>query len=42
MYKKGTKVTANVYDINSFHIRFFIKQDIKFFINDNFKIQNII
>ena len=42
MYKKGTKVTENVYDINDFHIRFFTKQDIKFFINDNFKIQNLI
>lgn len=42
MYKKGTKVMENIYDINGFHIRFFTKQDIKFFVNDNFKIQNII
>lgn len=42
MYKKGTKVTENIYDINNFQIRFFTKEDIKFFVNDNFKIQNII
>ncbi|HET8856086.1 MAG TPA: class I SAM-dependent methyltransferase [Nitrososphaeraceae archaeon] len=42
IYKKGTKVMENIYDINGFHIRFFTKQDIKFFVNDNFKIQNII
>jgi SAM-dependent methyltransferase len=42
MYKKGTKIAENIYDINGFQIRFFTKQDIKFFINDNFKIQNII
>ncbi len=41
-YKKGTKAAENIYDINGFQIRFFTKQDIKFFINDNFKIQNII
>jgi SAM-dependent methyltransferase len=42
MYKKGTKIAENIYDIYSFHIRFFTKLDIKLFINDNFKIQNII
>jgi len=42
IYKKGTKVMENIYDINGFQIRFFTKQDIKFFVNDNFKIQNII
>jgi ubiquinone/menaquinone biosynthesis C-methylase UbiE len=42
MYRKGTKIMENVYDINGFKIRFFTKQDIKFFVNDNFKIQNII
>ena len=42
MYKKGTKIAENIYDINGFQIRFFTKQDIKFFINGNFKIQNII
>ena len=42
MYKKGTKVAENIYDINGFQIRFFTKQDIKFFINENFEIQNII
>ena len=42
MYKKGTKVTENIYDINGFQIRFFTKQDITFFMNDIFKIQNII
>ena len=31
----------NIYDINSFKIKFFTKQDIKFFVNDNFKLQNI-
>lgn len=33
MYKKGTKIAENVYDINGFHIRFFTKQDINFFVN---------
>jgi ubiquinone/menaquinone biosynthesis C-methylase UbiE len=42
MYKKGTKIAENVYDINGFHIRFFTKQDIKFFVNGNFEIQKII
>jgi SAM-dependent methyltransferase len=42
MYRKGTKVMENIYDINGFKIRFFTKQDIKFFVNDNFKLQNII
>ncbi|MGE5635147.1 MAG: class I SAM-dependent methyltransferase [Deltaproteobacteria bacterium] len=42
MYKKGTKIAEDVYDINGFQIRFFTKQDIKFFMNGNFKIQNII
>ena len=41
MYKKGTKVMENVYDINGFWIRFFTKQDIKYFVIYNFKIQNI-
>ena len=41
MYKKGTKVMENIYDINGFHIRFFTKQDIKFFVNGNFEIQKI-
>jgi SAM-dependent methyltransferase len=42
MYKKGTKLSGSIYDINGFQIRFFTKEDIKFFVNDNFKIQNII
>jgi ubiquinone/menaquinone biosynthesis C-methylase UbiE len=42
MHKKGTKVTENIYDINGFQIRFFTKEDVKFFMNDNFKIKNII
>jgi SAM-dependent methyltransferase len=42
MYRKGTKVMENVYDINGFRIRFFTKEDIKYFVNDNFKIQSII
>jgi hypothetical protein len=42
MYKKGTKLSWSIYDINGFQIRFFTKEDIKFFVNDNFKIQNII
>lgn len=42
MYKKGTKVSGSIYDINGFQIRFFTKEDIEFFVNDNFKIQNII
>jgi hypothetical protein len=42
MYKKGTKIVENVYDINGFHITFFTKQDIKFFVNGNFGIQKII
>jgi SAM-dependent methyltransferase len=42
MYKKGTKIAENVYDINGFHIRFFTKQDINFFVNGNFEIQKII
>jgi hypothetical protein len=42
MYKKGTKIAENIYDINGFHIRFFTKQDIKFFVNGNFEIQKII
>ena len=39
MYKKGTKITENIYDINGFQIRFFTTEDIKFFTNDNFIIQ---
>ena len=42
MYKKGTKITENIYDINGFQIRFFTKQDIKFFVNGNFEIRKII
>ena len=42
IYKKGTKVSGSIYGINGFQIRFFTKEDIKFFVNDNFKIQNII
>jgi SAM-dependent methyltransferase len=42
IYKKGTKVTENIYDINGFQIRFFTKENIKIFMNDNFIIQNII
>jgi hypothetical protein len=42
MYKKGTKVIENIYNINGFQLRFFTKQDIELFIRDNFKIQNII
>ena len=42
MYKKGTKVTENIYDINGFRIRFFTKQDIKFFMKDKFEIIKII
>jgi hypothetical protein len=42
MYKKGTKITENIYDINGFQIRFFTKEDIKFFTKGNFKNQNII
>src|SRR5918994_38206 len=42
MYKKGTKVSGSIYDINGFQIRFFTKEDIKYFVNNNFKIQNII
>jgi hypothetical protein len=42
MYKKGTKITDNIYDIDGFQIRFFTKKDIKFFLNDNFQIRNII
>ena len=42
MYKKGTKIAENIYDIDDFHILFFTKEDIKFFINDNFEIQKII
>lgn len=41
MSKKGTKIGENTYDINDFQIGFFTKEDIKFFVNDNFKIQNI-
>jgi SAM-dependent methyltransferase len=42
MYKKGTKIAENVYDINGFQIRFFTKQDIKFFMKDKFEILKII
>jgi SAM-dependent methyltransferase len=42
MYKKGIEIAENIYDINSFQIRFFTKEDIKFFVNSNFKIQKII
>ncbi len=42
MYQKGTKIAENVYDINGFHIRFFTKQDLTFFVNGNFEIQKII
>ena len=42
MYRKGTKTAENIYDINGFQIRFFTIHDINFFINNNFKIQNII
>jgi ubiquinone/menaquinone biosynthesis C-methylase UbiE len=41
MYKKGTKITENIYDINGFQIRFFTKLDIEFFVNDMFNIQSI-
>jgi ubiquinone/menaquinone biosynthesis C-methylase UbiE len=42
MYRKGTKVMENVYDINGFKIRFFTKQDIQFFMKDKFEIIKII
>jgi SAM-dependent methyltransferase len=42
MYKKGTKIAENIYDINGFHIKFFTKEDIKFFMNSNFEIRKII
>jgi hypothetical protein len=42
MYKKGTKVTENVYNIHDFQIRFFTKQDIQYFMKDKFKIIKII
>jgi len=42
MYKKGIEIAENIYDINGFQIRFFTKEDIKFFVNSNFKIQKII
>jgi hypothetical protein len=42
MYRKGTRVAEHIYDINDFQIRFFTKQDIKFFVNGDFEIQNII
>ena len=42
MYKKGTKIAENIYDINGFQIRFFTKQDIQFFVNDKFEIMKII
>ena len=42
MYKKRTKVIENIYNINGFQIRFFTKQDIEIFVNDIFKIKNII
>ncbi len=42
VYRIGTKITENLNDINGFQIRFFTKEDIKYFINGNFKIQNII
>ena len=29
MYKKGTEVEKNIYDINGFQIRFFTKSDLK-------------
>jgi len=41
-YRKGTKLTENIYNINNFHIRFFTKEDIKFFIKDKFEISKII
>jgi hypothetical protein len=31
MYKKGTKIEENIYDIDGFQIRFFTMKDIKFF-----------
>ena len=37
MYKKGSKIAENIYDINGFHIRFFTKEDtIKYLINSYF------
>ncbi|HJU59864.1 MAG TPA: class I SAM-dependent methyltransferase [Nitrososphaeraceae archaeon] len=42
MYRKGTKIVENIYNINGFQIRFFTKHDINFFINNNFKIKNIL
>jgi cyclopropane fatty-acyl-phospholipid synthase-like methyltransferase len=42
MYKKGTKIGENIYHIDGFGIRFFTKEDIKFFINDDFQIRKII
>ena len=42
MYKKGTLVEENIYDINGFHIRFFTKSDVELIIGaagfDLFKI----
>lgn len=42
MYRKGTKIAEDIYDINGFQIRFFTKQDTEFFANDNFEILKII
>ena len=42
MYRKGTEVTENIYDINDFQIRFFTKQDIELFMKDKFEILKII
>jgi hypothetical protein len=39
MFKKGTKVGENIYDINGFQNGFFTWEDITYFVNDNFKIQ---
>ena len=42
MYKKGTKIIENIYDINGFQIRFFTKHNIQFFMKDKFEIIKII
>ncbi len=42
LYIRKVQKQQNIYDINGFHIRFFTKQDIEFFMKDKFKILKII
>jgi len=41
LYNKGKKIDSNIYEINGFQIRFFIKPQIRSFLSNCFEIKNI-